>query len=224
MRKGEQTRAAILDAALELASRDGLEGLTIGLLAERMQMSKSGVFAHFGSREDLQVEVVREYHRRFEDEVFFPSLREARGLPRLRAMMNRWMEKRIQEVTTGCIYISGAVEYDDRAASAVREQLVHSVSMWREALLRAIRQSKDEGHLKPETDPHLMLFELYSFTLGLHHDARFLHLPEAVQLTRDALEKTIVSYQTSNAGAGTGIPQPAANTATNLTSQHTDSR
>ncbi|SAK96720.1 TetR/AcrR family transcriptional regulator [Caballeronia ptereochthonis] len=223
MRKGEQTRAAILDAALELASRDGLEGLTIGLLAERMQMSKSGVFAHFGSREDLQVEVVREYHRRFEDEVFFPSLREARGLPRLRAMMNRWMEKRIQEVTTGCIYISGAVEYDDRAASAVREQLVHSVSMWRDALLRAIRQSKDEGHLKPETDPHLMLFELYSFTLGLHHDARFLHLPEAVQLTRDALEKTIVSYQTSNANAGPGA-EAGASAAANLTSQHTDSR
>ncbi|SAL58516.1 TetR family transcriptional regulator [Caballeronia arvi] len=224
MRKGEQTRAAILDAALELASRDGLEGLTIGLLAERMQMSKSGVFAHFGSREDLQVEVVREYHRRFEDEVFFPSLREARGLPRLRAMMNRWMEKRIQEVTTGCIYISGAVEYDDRAASAVREQLVHSVSMWREALLRAIRQSKDEGHLKAETDPHLMLFELYSFTLGLHHDARFLHLPEAVQLTRDALEKTIVSYQTPNGNAEAGASQPVPNGATNVTSHQTDSR
>ncbi|MDR5749535.1 MULTISPECIES: TetR/AcrR family transcriptional regulator [unclassified Caballeronia] len=198
MRKGEQTRVAILDAALDLASRDGLEGLTIGLLAERMQMSKSGVFAHFGSREDLQVEVVREYHRRFEDEVFFPSLREGRGLPRLRSMMNRWMERRIQEVTTGCIYISGAVEYDDRAASAVREQLVHSVTMWREALLRAIQQAKDEGHLKPETDPALMLFELYSFTLGLHHDARFLHLPDAVQLTRDALEKTIVSYQSKS--------------------------
>ncbi|CCD39625.1 Predicted transcriptional regulator for fatty acid degradation FadP, TetR family [Candidatus Paraburkholderia kirkii UZHbot1] len=223
MRKGEQTRAAILDAALELASRDGLEGLTIGLLAERVQMSKSGVFAHFGSREDLQVEVVREYHRRFEDEVFFPSLREARGLPRLRAMMNSWMEKRIQEVTTGCTYISGAVEYDDRAASAVREQLVHSVSMWREALLRAIRQSKDEGHLKPETDPHLILFELYSFMLGLHHDARFLHLPEAVQLTRDALEKTIVSYQTPNAGVVSGAVAGASVT-TNLTSQQTDSR
>src|ERR1700742_5378594 len=134
MRKGEQTRVAILDAALDLASRDGLEGLTIGLLAERMQMSKSGVFAHFGSREDLQVEVVGQYHRRFEDEVFFPSLREARGLPRLRAMMNRWMEKRIQEVTTGCIYISGAVEYDDRAESQVREQLVSSVTMWRGGL------------------------------------------------------------------------------------------
>ena len=195
MRKGEQTRVAILDAAIELAGRDGLEGLTIGLLAERMQMSKSGVFAHFGSREDLQVEVVREYHRRFEQEVFYPSLRETRGLPRLRAMVGRWMEKRIQEVTTGCIYISGAVEYDDRAASAVREQLVQSVQMWRSALLRAIAQARDEGHLRADVNPQMMLFELYSYTLGLHHDARFLRLPDAVQLTRDALEKLFVSYQ-----------------------------
>jgi len=195
MRKGEQTRVAILDAAIELAGRDGLEGLTIGLLAERMQMSKSGVFAHFGSREDLQVEVVREYHRRFEQEVFYPSLHETRGLPRLRAMVGRWMEKRIQEVTTGCIYISGAVEYDDRAASAVREQLVQSVQMWRSALLRAIAQARDEGHLRADVNPQMMLFELYSYTLGLHHDARFLRLPDAVQLTRDALEKLFVSYQ-----------------------------
>ena len=198
MRKGEQTRAAILEAALDLASRDGLEGLTIGLLAERMQMSKSGVFAHFGSREDLQVEVVREYHRRFEDEVFFPSLREPRGLPRLRAMISRWIEKRIQEVTTGCIYISGAVEYDDRADSQVREQLASSVTMWRAALTRAISQAKEEGHLRADANPQLMLFELYSFTLGLHHDARFLHLPDAVPLTWAALEKLIVSYQSES--------------------------
>jgi len=195
MRKGEQTRAAILDAALELAGRDGLEGLTIGLLAERMQMSKSGVFAHFGSREDLQVEVVREYHRRFEQEVFYPAIREPRGLPRLRALMGRWMEKRIDEVTSGCIYISGAVEYDDRASNPVREQLVYSVTTWRAALTRAIRQAKEEGHLRADTDPRVMLFELYSLTLGLHHDARFLHLSDAVLTTRNALEKLIVSYQ-----------------------------
>ena len=195
MRKGEQTRVAILDAALDLAGRDGLEGLTIGLLAERMQMSKSGVFAHFGSREDLQVEVIREYHRRFELEVFYPSLSEARGLPRLRAMVWRWMEKRIQEVTTGCIYISGAVEYDDRGASPVREQLVQSVQAWRSALLRAITQARDEGHLRSDADPGMMLFELYSYTLGLHHDARFLRLPDAVQLTRNVLERLFVSYQ-----------------------------
>lgn len=195
MRKGEQTRAAILDAALDLASRDGLEGLTIGLLAERMQMSKSGVFAHFGSREDLQVEVVREYHRRFEEEVFFPSLREPRGLPRLRAMLSRWIEKRIHEVTTGCIYISGAVEYDDRAESQVRETLVASVTTWRAALMRAISQAIEEGHLRKDTDPALMLFQMYGVTLGLHHDGRFLHLPDAVEHTWAALERIIVSYQ-----------------------------
>ncbi|MCF2134903.1 MULTISPECIES: TetR/AcrR family transcriptional regulator [Burkholderiaceae] len=199
MRKGEQTRAAILDAALALASRDGLEGLTIGLLAERMQMSKSGVFAHFGSREDLQVEVIREYHQRFEQEVFFPAIREPRGLPRLRALVGRWMEKRIQEVTTGCIYISGAVEYDDRAASAVREELARSVSTWRGTLIRAILQAKDEGHLRADTDPRLMLFELYSVTLGLHHDARFLRLPDAVEVAWRVLDKVFVSYQ-SDAG------------------------
>jgi AcrR family transcriptional regulator len=199
MRKGEQTRAAILDAALELASRDGLEGLTIGLLAERMQMSKSGVFAHFGSREDLQVEVVREYHHRFEQEVFFPAIREPRGLPRLKALLARWMEKRIQEVTTGCIYISGAVEYDDRPTSAVREQLVYSVTTWRNTLIRAISQAKEEGHLRADADPRLMLFELYSLTLGLHHDARFLRLPDAVDVAWRALDKLIVSYQ-SDAG------------------------
>src|SRR5271163_3110615 len=114
MRKGEQTRAAILDAALVMAGRDGLEGLTIGLLADRMQMSKSGVFAHFGSREDLQIAVIQEYHRRFEDEVFLPSISEKRGLPRLRAMFHRWVERHAREITSGCIYVSGAVEYDDR--------------------------------------------------------------------------------------------------------------
>ncbi len=161
--------------------------------------------------------------------MFFPSLREARSLlcrVIMREMMNRWMEKRIQEVTTGCIYISGAVEYDDRAASAVREQLVHSVTMWRDALMCAIRQSKDEGPLRQDTDPALMPFELDSFTLGLHHDACFLHLPEAVQLTRDALEKIFTSYQTagSNGGAQTGAPTGASPAATTVASHHTDSR
>ncbi|MBY4946041.1 TetR/AcrR family transcriptional regulator [Cupriavidus respiraculi] len=196
MRKGEMTRAAILDAALELSSRDGLEGLTIGLLAERMQMSKSGVFAHFGSREDLQVEVVREYHRRFEQEVFYPSLNEPRGLPRLWSMVRRWIEKRIQEVTTGCIYISGAVEYDDRAESPVRDELVKSVTIWRAALLRAIDQARDEGHLRADCDPRLMLFEMYSLELGLHHDARFLRLPGSADLAMFALDKLIQSYRT----------------------------
>ena len=101
-------------------------------------------------------------------------------------------------MTTGCIYISGAVEYDDRPDSPVRAQLVFTVSAWRAAMLRAISQAMQEKHLRPDTDPNLMLFELYSFTLGLHHDARFLHMAEAASLTWAALEKTIVSYQSES--------------------------
>lgn len=194
LRKGEQTRVAILDAALELAGRDGLEGLTIGLLAERMHMSKSGVFAHFGSREDLQLEVVQEYHRRFEAEVFSPSLKEPRGLPRLKAMLDRWMLKRIEELSSGCIYVSGPVEFDDRPG-AVRDQLVQSIELWRTAIVRAIRQAIEQGHLRADTDPQLMLFEMYSFVLGMHHDARFLRVPNSAEITRTALDKLIASYQ-----------------------------
>src|SRR5881275_354948 len=93
LQKGQQTKAAIVDAALGLATQIGLEGLSIGALAEVTQMSKSGVFAHFGSREELQISVVREYHQRFEEEVFFPALREPRGLPRLRALFDRWIKR-----------------------------------------------------------------------------------------------------------------------------------
>src|SRR5919206_3281766 len=85
--KGQQTKAAIVDAALGLATQIGLEGLSIGALAEVTQMSKSGVFAHFGSREELQISVIREYHTRFEEEVFYPALQAPRGLPRLRAVL-----------------------------------------------------------------------------------------------------------------------------------------
>ncbi len=147
MRKGEQTRAAILDVALELASRNGLEGLTIGLLADRMNMSKSGVFAHFGSREDLQLEVLKLYHHRFEQEVFFPSVKEQRGLPRLESMFARWVKRVSVEIASGCIYISGAVEYDDRPGP-IRESLVSMVRAWQGALLRAVQQSVDCGALQ----------------------------------------------------------------------------
>ena len=98
MQKGQLTRAAILDSALSLASQMGLEGLSIGALAEVAGMSKSGVFAHFGSREELQIAVIREYHRRFEEEVFFPAMREPRGVPRLRALFERWLRRVSVEV------------------------------------------------------------------------------------------------------------------------------
>ena len=194
MRKGEQTRAAILDVALELASRNGLEGLTIGLLADRMSMSKSGVFAHFGSREDLQLEVVKLYHHRFEQEVFFPSIKEARGLPRLVAMYTRWVKRVSVEIASGCIYISGAVEYDDREGP-IREQLVSMVRAWQEALLRSVQQAVEIGHLRADVDAAQLVFEMHGLILALHHDARFLRNPGAVERARAAFERLVENYR-----------------------------
>ena len=194
MRKGELTRAAILDVALELASRNGLEGLTIGLLADRMSMSKSGVFAHFGSREDLQLEVVKLYHHRFEQEVFFPSIKEPRGLPRLVAMFSRWIKRVSVEIASGCIYISGAVEYDDRPGP-IRDELVSMVMAWQNALLRCVKQAIEVGHLRADTDAEQLVYEMYGLILALHHDARFLRIPGAVERATVGFNRLIENYQ-----------------------------
>ena len=188
--KGRQTRAAILDAALGLAAHMGLEGLSIGALAELMGMSKSGVFAHFGSREELQISVVREYHARFEAEVFQPSMKQPRGLPRLRALFELWVKRVSLEIDSGCIYISGAVEFDDRPGP-VRDALVEMVRAWHQALGRAIELAVEEGHLPASADPQQMLFEIHGLILALHHDARFLRTPGAPERARAGFERTL---------------------------------
>jgi AcrR family transcriptional regulator len=207
LHKGQQTRAVILEAALGLSSHMGLEGLSIGALAEVTQMSKSGVFAHFGSREELQIAVIREYHARFEEEVFFPAVREQRGLPRLRALFERWVRRVSIEVDSGCIYISGAVEFDDRPGP-VRDALASMVRAWQSALERAIRLSIEAGHLRPDTDSLQMLFEVHGLILALHHDARFLRLPGAVDRARKGFDR-IVSYYLQAEPERAAAVQPA---------------
>jgi len=193
LQKGQQTRAAILEAALALASQMGLEGLSIGALAEVTQMSKSGVFAHFGSREELQISVVREYHAKFSEEVFAPAMAAPRGLPRLRALFDRWLKRVSVEIDAGCIYISGAVEFDDRPGP-VRDALVGMVQTWQQALERAIRQAQQEGHLRPQTDPQQLLFEVHGLILALHHDARFLRHPGAEARARTGFDNVLSRY------------------------------
>ena len=177
--KGQQTKAAIVDVALGMATHVGVEGLSIGALAEAMHMSKSGVFAHFGSREELQISVVREYHNRFEEEVFLPALKKPRGLPRLRALFDNWMQRTSVEIDSGCIYISGAVEFDDRPGP-VRDALVDTVMTWHAAMKRAIAQAKAEGHLNADVDEDQTLFEIHGLILALHYEARFLKSPESI--------------------------------------------
>jgi AcrR family transcriptional regulator len=195
LQKGQQTRSAILDAALGLASHMGLEGLSIGALAEVMGMSKSGVFAHFGSREELQISVVREYHAKFEEEVFYPAMVEARGLPRLVGLFERWVRRVSVEIDSGCIYISGAVEFDDRPGP-VRDALASMVQTWQTALQRAIELAISEGHLRPDTDAPQLLFEVHGLILALHHDARFLRNPHAIDRARRAFDRMVTTYAT----------------------------
>jgi AcrR family transcriptional regulator len=213
LQKGQQTRAAILEAALALASSMGLEGLSIGALAEVTQMSKSGVFAHFGSREELQISVIREYHRKFEEEIFFPAIREGRGLPRLRALFERWVRRVSVEIDSGCIYISGAVEFDDRPGP-VRDALASMVRAWHAALERAISMAMEEGHLRADTDPLQMLFEIHGLILALHHDARFLKLPGAIDRARRGFERTVNHYAVpSQQTASPPVQKPASSKA-----------
>lgn len=195
MRKGELTRAAILDVAQNLASRDGLEGLTIGLLADKMNMSKSGVFAHFGSREDLQIEVLKLYHKHFEAEIFYPSMKKPRGLPRLEEMFARWIRRVTVEIASGCIYISGAVEYDDRPG-VIREELAGMVLAWQDALRRCVEQAIEVGHLRSDADPQQLVYEMYGLILALHHDARFIKRPGSVDRAQIGFERLIECYCT----------------------------
>jgi AcrR family transcriptional regulator len=194
MRKGELTKTAIVAAALDIAGKDSLEQLTIGRLAEQMDMSKSGVFAHFGSREELQIAVLKEYERRFVEDVLLPSLKEPRGLPRLEAMFQRWVDRVSVEITNGCVFVSGAVEYDDRPGP-VRDELVRMVRSWQRELVRAIKLAIDIGHLKPETDPHQLVFTMHGLVLALHHDARLLHSKDSVARGRAGFAQLIDAHR-----------------------------
>ena len=191
--KGQQTKAAIVDAALGLATQIGLEGLSIGALAEVMHMSKSGVFAHFGSREELQISVIREYHARFEEEVFFPALQQPRGLPRLSALFHNWMNRTSIEIDSGCLYISGAVEFDDRPGP-VRDALAGSVRTWLAAMYRAVVQAKAAGHLRDDADEHQMAFEIHGLILALHYEARFLKTPSSIDRANMGFANILARY------------------------------
>src|SRR3979490_3354906 len=115
LRKRAATREVILEHAYAIACIDGLEGLSIGTLAQDVGMSKSGVFAHFGSREDLQLAVLEHAARRYGEQVLMPVLKIGRGFPRLHALFARWLDWSIASgLPGGCIMISAAAEYDDR--------------------------------------------------------------------------------------------------------------
>jgi AcrR family transcriptional regulator len=187
--KAELTRASIVDAALEMAKAGGLESLTIGGVAERTGLSKSGVFSRVGSREELQLAALQEYEQRFVADVLAPALREPRGLPRLYAMFRRWAQQIIGD-EAGCIFISAAVEYDDRSGP-VRDAVLAGIAEWRRQLARTLRQAVDEGQLRPDADVEQMAFEMHALMMGLHHDVRLFRDPRAADRTLKAIDRLL---------------------------------
>jgi len=189
--KGERTRATILGEALRLVSKSGLDDLTIGTLAEATGMSKSGLFAHFGSRDDLLLAVLAHGQEAFVEVVLKPALQKPRGLPRLRAMFVNWLDwTESAELPGGCPMIGGATEFDDKPG-AVRDMLASGQRAWIEALKRAVRQAIEEKQLPPDTDPEQMAFEMFGIALVLHHHRRLLGYPKARGRALDALNRLL---------------------------------
>ena len=189
------TLTAILDVATAMAAEEGLESLTIGEVAKRLGLSKSGVFSRVGSREALQIAVIEEYDRRFLQDVFVPAMREPRGLPRLNAIMRLWLARaRDVEIRQGCIYCAGAFEFDDRDGP-LRDKLLEGILGWRTALKRCVIQAIDAGHLRPDIDPDQLVFEMDGLFVALMRDARFLRESRAADRAWIAYERMIRSLQ-----------------------------
>jgi AcrR family transcriptional regulator len=193
--KSELTRAAIVGAALDLAAAEGLEAISLQTVADRVGLSKSGVFSRVGSREALQIAVLEEYGRRFIADVFVPSMQQPKGLPRLNEIVRRWIVRmRDVEAQQGCIFTAGAFELDDREGP-LRDFLLAEVTRWRAALRRTVLQAVETGHLNADTDPEQLVAEIYSLAMGLLHDIRFLRDPRAPDRAQRSWERLVKTYQ-----------------------------
>lgn len=189
--KGEATRAAILDDALSLASRIGLEGLSIGELAKRTEMSKSGLFAHFSSKENLQVEVLRVAAQRFAEMVVAPAIRKPRGEPRVRALFENWLRWSKADFSPGgCIFIAASTELDDRPGPT-RDYLVEAQRDFMATMAKSAKIAVEEGHFRADLDTEQFAYEMYSIYLAYHHFARLLRSPHAERRARRGFESLL---------------------------------
>jgi AcrR family transcriptional regulator len=193
MGKGELTRQAILERATALASRVGLEGVTIGRLSEDLGLSKSGLFAHFGAKGALQVEILRFAADLFVQEVIRPALAAPRGEARLRALFGRWLGwERSRAVPGGCLFVAAATELDDRPGPA-RDELVRQQRDWMDTIATCFRTGITEGQFRADADPTQFAHDLNAVMLGFHYAARLLGDPGAEGRARAAFEALLAN-------------------------------
>ena len=192
MSKGQQTKSAILDEAVDIASQVGFNALTIGQLAESTGMSKSGLFAHFRSKEALQLETLERGRERFTDLVIRPTLATPRGIARVRALLDNWLVWETEALQGGCIFVTGSIEYDDRPGP-MRDALVRSQLDWGEFIAIVAGTGVSEGDFRVDLDTEQFAFTLQGLMYAYHHTARLLRDPKALDRTRRAAEQLLES-------------------------------
>jgi AcrR family transcriptional regulator len=180
--KGARTRASILGRAVDLASAEGLEGLTIGRLATELQMSKSGLFAHFGSKQELQLATVAAAAERFTARVVEPALELPDGAPRLRAMAERYLDQ-LQDYSGGCFWAATSAEYDDRPGP-VRDAIAASLDAW-------LRELERQARVAGVRDPERFAFELFSLVMGANSRYRLSGDREIFTYARQAIDRLL---------------------------------
>ncbi len=186
--KGARTRQSILQKAIDLASLDGLEGLTIGRLADELKMSKSGLFAHFGSKEELQIATIDAASQRYISAVFRPALSVPRGYPRLMAICHSWLEYvRSQVFPGGCFFAAASFEFDGRPGP-VRDRVVTLMDEWIGALEKAVAMAQDEGHLSRSVEPAQLAFELNALFFGANFSYYLRSDEKAIERAQIAIE------------------------------------
>jgi len=191
--KGEQTRLTVLMEAADVASRQGLTALTIGDLATRTRLSKSGLFAHFQSKEALQLAVLAYARDKFTDEVIRPATRAPRGESRVRALFEHWLEVS-QHSNAECLFVSASAEFDDQPGP-VRDQLVRDHRDCGESVAQMFRTGIAEGDFRPDADAEQFAHELHGIMLGFFHAHRLLGDPRAEERTRRAFETVLAAYR-----------------------------
>jgi len=194
MGKGEQTRQAILDEAFSLASCVGVGGLSIGVLAERTGLSKSGLFAHFGSKEELQLAVLRESQARFAEVVLRPALRQPRGLARLRAVIVNWLDwTRAVNLPGGCVINAAAAEFDDQPGT-LRDEVRNALLALRRSLGDMVAKAIEAGELRQDTDIEQFVFELNGIYQATQQNRRLFNDPDADRRALAAFDRLVRDY------------------------------
>jgi len=208
--KGEQTREAILTHALGLATRIGFEGLTIGRLAEDLEMSKSGLFAHFRSKEALQLEILRMAGARMIESVVKPALTAPRGEPRVRALFERWLAwEQSPSLPGGCPFISASFELDDRPGP-VRAFVVQNLRDWMDTLAGAARIAIQEGHFRADVDCEQFAHECQGIGLAFVHASRLMRDPKARARAQNAFESLLTKCRASSSAVQAAAPTAPA--------------